>query len=90
MMKQAQEAISRGDFDAAKRISKDAEKALEDAKIDEDEIEMEPSIMMGLGTNEDIDVEGLDDLERGIKESERMMQSIGVDIEENEANTSNR
>jgi len=90
MMKQAQEAINRGDFDSAKRISKDAEKALEDAKIDEDNIEMEPSIMMGLGANEDIDVEGLDDLERGIKESERMMQSIGVDIDENEANTSNR
>lgn len=87
LMKQAQEAMRRGDFDAAKRMSKDAEHGLENAEIN---ATTNSGTMMSSQESGNIDTGHLDNLERGIKESERMMQGLGAEQEGNETNTTNR
>lgn len=67
LMRQAQEAILRGDFDAARRISDEVEKGIDVIKetIKDD-------------VSEDISTEDVDSLEQNIEESERMIENIGM------------
>lgn len=90
LMKQAEEAMKRGDFEAAKRISKDAERGLENAKMMREginmgvpnasgtEMNMEDSVDIGTGESADSGLgSNLDNLDQGIKEGERMMENVG-------------
>ena len=81
LMKQAQEAMQRGDFDVAKQMSKDAERAFEKVReiggIFESgsfEVGM-PVVDDGMGVD-DMDV---NDLEQEIKKGERMMEGFDGD-----------
>lgn len=76
LMKQAQEAMMRGDFEAAKRISKDAERGLDNAGMMED--------------SENIEESNVVNLEDEIKKSERMMDGIGTENSGNETSPTRR
>lgn len=70
LMKQAQEAMLHGDFDAAKRMSKEAEKGLEKAK------DATKSDISGTNETGDISTENIDNLEQNIKESEKKIEDL--------------
>lgn len=84
IMEEAQKAMTRGDFDAAKMMSKEAERTLESAQDMEDD-DFTP-VVMGVPTmmdinaddneNDDIDDSDIDNLEQEIKRGEMMMQDF--------------
>lgn len=84
LMKQAEEAMKRGDFETAKRISKDAEHRLEKAREMRDGLGFDdgmPSLGMpnASGTmmnGVDAGASHVDDLEQGIKDGEKMMEGL--------------
>lgn len=87
LMKQAQEAMKRGDFETAKRMSKDAEHRLEKAREMRDGFGFDDGMpamgmpnasgtMMNTANGVDVGASHLDDLESGIKEGERMMEGL--------------
>ncbi|MBI5400998.1 MAG: hypothetical protein HZB12_02710 [Candidatus Yonathbacteria bacterium] len=78
LMKQAQEAMKRGDFETAKRISKDAERGLENARMMRGAEEMGMPSTSGVEMMDGIDAGAthLDNLERGMQEGERMMEEL--------------
>lgn len=77
LMKQAQEAMQRGDFEEAKRMSKEAERGLENAKDMRDDFEDDMPSMDGMMDDDmDIDESHLNDLEQEIKKGERMMEDF--------------
>lgn len=81
LMRQAEEAAQRGDFEAAKRMSKDAERVIEMInKSNEDRPPVEMP-MMGetdemMDDDMDIDESHLNDLEQEIKRGESMMEDF--------------
>lgn len=88
LMKQAEEAMMRGDFDAAKMMSKEAERVFENAREMDDDfrsgvigVPVMP-IMMDISDddnddeNDDIDDSDVDNLEQEIKRGEVMMQDF--------------
>lgn len=90
-MKGARDAMKRGDFESAKRMSKEAERALEKAREMRGDIKMGMPIMppsqgmpiykgtMDLDNQAAGDMVGgqLDDFERNMNDSERMMEGLG-------------
>ncbi|MGB2580568.1 MAG: DUF5667 domain-containing protein [Minisyncoccia bacterium] len=83
LMKQAEEAMMRGDFDAAKMMSKEAERALEAAQEMNDDFRagvMGAPTMMDINNddneNDDIDDSDIDNLEQEINRNEIMMQDF--------------
>lgn len=82
LMKQAQEAMQRGDFEVAKRLSKEAERVLENAKemrevLEGGSFEEGTSSIDGMMDDDmDIDESPLNDLEKEIKKGERMMEDF--------------
>lgn len=85
LMKQAQEAMKRGDFEAAKRISKDAEHRLENTRMIQGGMDMNmPGMDMRDASGMEVNTEAgsdvgsghLDNLEQGIKEGEKMMEGL--------------
>lgn len=85
LMKQAEEAMMRGDFDAAKMMSKEAERTFEDVQEANDDFRagvMGVPTMMNINDNDndkeadDIDDSDVDNLEQEIKRGEMMMQDF--------------
>lgn len=91
LMKQAEEAAQRGDFEAAKRMSKDVERVIgmiNKSNEDRSPVEMRGDLesgptafdegmwMSGVDDDMDIDESHLNDLEREIKKGERMMEDF--------------
>ncbi len=74
LMKQAEEAIRRGDFEAAKRMSKEAERAIE--MINKSNEDRPPVEMPMMDDDMDIDESPLNDLETEMKKGERMMEDF--------------
>ena len=72
LMKDAQAAMKRGDFESAKRISEQAENVLEKAREIMDDFDMD----MDDDDDDDDDESSLDDLEDEIKKGERMMDEF--------------
>jgi hypothetical protein len=82
-MKDAQEAMKRGDFESVKRMSKEAERALEKAREMQGDIGM-PTMPRNNGTMDNDneaagDIVGgqFDNLERNMNDSEKMMEGLG-------------
>lgn len=84
-MKQAEEAMMRGDFDAAKMMSKEAERVFENAREMDDEFKagvIGTPVMMNINDNDndngndDIDDSDVDNLEQEIRRNEMMMQNL--------------
>lgn len=84
-IKQAEEAMMRGDFDAAKMMSKEAERVFENAREMDDDFRSgvtSAPIMMDINDdenddrNDDIDDSDVDNLEQEIKRGEVMMQDF--------------
>jgi len=85
LMKQAEEAMMRGDFDVAKMMSKEAERVFENAREMDDEFRsgvIGAPIMMDINDdenddkNDNIDDSDVDNLEQEIKRGEVMMQDF--------------
>ena len=82
-MRQVEEAMMRGDFDAAKMMSREAERVFENARELNDDFRSEvigTPAMMGINDddneNDDIDDSDIDNLEQEIKMGEMMMQDF--------------
>lgn len=101
--RQAQEAIKRGDFETASRISEEAVRKIEDIKTMRYDAEASaivsgsaslPATNMSSSTpsranvesNNSVDVQHIDTLEKGIKKSEREVEGIEKKSVENESN----
>lgn len=88
-MMDAEAAMKRGDFETAKNMSKAAEHAMEKAR------EMLGDVRMGMSINsestgsssENINTDEIDNLERNINDSERMMEGTGSTSNEVRVNT---
>ncbi|MBI5798664.1 MAG: hypothetical protein HZB10_01915 [Candidatus Yonathbacteria bacterium] len=82
LMKQAQEAMKRGDFESARRMSKEAEQSLEKVREMRDVLEGGPfdggAQMMrdGADTTEIVGELNVDDLEQELQKGERMMDEL--------------